>query len=125
MVRSVYLTLGAIALCAALFIFTGLYVDRQLDEFHEAVETLYVKVENDEATTADGEVVRILWQEKKSRLQVFVPHNDISYIDYWLNEACSFIKTGNKELALGNLEVVSQIALTLPAGYALKLENVF
>ncbi|MCD8309355.1 MAG: DUF4363 family protein [Clostridia bacterium] len=106
MVRSVWITAAALALCVALFVFTDFYIGRQLDEFNIAVTALYEKTEEGNVTTADGEAVRIMWRNKKSRLQAFVPHNDISYIDYWLNEACSFIKTGKYALALGNLEVV-------------------
>ena len=66
-----------------------------------------------------------MWTEKKSHLHIFVPHNDISYVDYWLSEACGLIYCGEFELALGKLEVLLEITKNLPGGYALKLENVF
>ncbi|MCD7729712.1 MAG: DUF4363 family protein [Clostridia bacterium] len=125
MVRSVWLTVAAIILCVALFIFTDFYLKNQLNEFSTAVDILYDKVENGDVTVADGEAVRIMWRDKKSKLQIFVPHNDISYIDYWLNEACSFLKTEHYDLALGNLEVVREITLNLPDCYTIKFENVF
>ncbi|MCD8372337.1 MAG: DUF4363 family protein, partial [Clostridia bacterium] len=62
---------------------------------------------------------------KRKNLHVFLPHNDISYIDYWLNEACSFIKTEKFDLALANLEVVMEITENLPDCYSIKFENVF
>ena len=53
--------------------------------------------------------MRTLWTDKKSKLQVLIPHNDISYIDYWLSEACGLIKYGHYDLALGKIEVLKEI----------------
>ncbi len=125
MVKSVVYTLTAIALCLALFIGVHIYMGKQFSEFHDAVETLYKKVEEKTANREDGFAVRSMWTEKKSHLHIFVPHNDISYVDYWLSEACGLIYCGEFELALGKLEVLLEITKNLPGGYALKLENVF
>lgn len=125
MVKSVVYTLTAIALCLALFIGVHIYMGKQFSEFHDAVETLYKKVEDKTANREDGFAVRSTWTEKKSHLHIFVPHNDISYVDYWLSEACGLIYCGEFELALGKLEVLLEITKNLPGGYALKLENVF
>ena len=125
MVKSVVYTLTAIALCLALFIGVHIYMGKQFSEFHDAVETLYKKVEDQTANREDGFAVRSMWTEKKSHLHIFVPHNDISYVDYWLSEACGLIYCCEFELALGKLEVLLEITKNLPGGYALKLENVF
>lgn len=125
MVRSVVYTLTAIALCLALFIGVHIYMGKQFSEFHDAVETLYKKVEDKTANREDGFAVRSMWTQKKSHLHIFVPHNDISYVDYWLSEACGLIYCGEFELALGKLEVLLEITKNLPGGYTLKLENVF
>ena len=86
---------------------------------------MYYKIEDETATREDGYAVRTLWTDKKSRLQVLLPHNDISYIDYWLSEACGLIYTGQYELALGKIEVLKEIAKNLPDAYSLTLENIF
>ena len=125
MVKSIIYTLTALVLCIALFIGVDLYIGRQFDEFHSALETLYKKIEDDAANPEDGYSVRSMWNEKKSKLHVFIPHNDISYIDYWLNEACGLIYCEEYELALGKIEVLREITKNLPGGYALKLENIF
>ncbi len=124
MVKSICYTLAALALCVGLFAFSELYVTRQLEEFSSAVETLYEKTEKNTANREDGYAVRSLWDEKKSKLHMLVPHNDISYIDYWLSEACGLIYTGDYNLALGKLEVLREITRNLPAAYSLKWENV-
>ena len=125
MVKSVIYTLVALAACITLFICVEIYLDRQFDEFQDALQTLYRKVEDETANREDGYAVKEMWTEKKSKLHVFLPHNDISYIDYWLNEACGLIYCGEYDLALGKIEVLREIAENLPGGYTLKMENIF
>ena len=125
MVKSICYTLAALALCAGLFIFTEWYVNKQFEEFTVALETLYDKTEEKTANREDGFAVRTLWEDKKSKLQIFVPHNDISYVDYWLNETCGLIYNSEYELALGKIEVLIQIAKNLPGAYNVRLENIF
>ena len=125
MVKSIIYTLTALLLCLGLFIFVDIYLNKQFEEFSGALDTLYRKVENRTANREDGFAVREMWADKKSKLHVFIPHNDVSYVDYWLNEACGLIYSGEYELALGNIEVLQEIAKNLPGGYTLKLENIF
>ncbi len=125
MVKSIILTLSALLLSIAFFIFVDRYLSNEFGEFCAAVDTLYVKTEDGVANREDAYAVKSMWTDKKSKLHMFIPHNDISYVDYWLNEACAFIYTGNYDLALSNLEVVREIAKSLPDNYTLKAENIF
>lgn len=125
MVKSICLTLAAIAACVAFFIFVDIYLGNEFDEFHGAVGTLYEKVEDGTANSGDADAVRAMWAGKKSKLQMFIPHNDIAYVDYRLNEAFSYIYTQDYPLALANLEIVKKMAENLPDNYRLKLENIF
>lgn len=125
MVKAIIYTLTAVALCVGLFIFTEWYVTKQFLEFTVALETLYDKVDDKTANREDGFAVRTLWNDRKRKLNVFLPHNDIAYVDYWLNEACGLIYNERYELALGKLEVLKEIAANLPDSYTLKIENIF
>lgn len=125
MVKSICYTLAAVALCIALFIFTDRYVNRQFGDLYMAVDALYDKVENKTANREDGFAVKTLWEDRKGKLQVFLPHNDISYVDYWLSEACGLIYEGNYQTALAKLEVLKTIAKNFPDSYSVKLENIF
>jgi hypothetical protein len=125
MVKSIIYTLSAIVLSVGFFIFTEFYIRTQFDQFHTAVESLYDKVENHTANREDGYAVKDMWADKKKKLHIFIPHNDISYIDYWLNEACALIYTQNYDLALGKVEVLKEITTNLPDAYSISLENVF
>ena len=125
MVKSIIYTAVALLLCLALFIGVEIYLNKQFDEFHGALDTLYKKVEDESANREDGYAIRSMWTDKKSKLHIFVPHNDISYIDYWLNEACGLIYNGEYDLALAKIEVLKEITKNLPGGYSLKFENIF
>lgn len=125
MVRSIIYTIVAIALCAAFFIFTEMYVSEQFGYLYSATEILYEKVEEGDATENDANAVRQLWEDKKSKLHIFIPHNDIAQIDHYLSEASGHIRDGENGLALAKLEVVKHMAQSLPSAYSIRLENVF
>lgn len=125
MVKAISYTLAAIALCVGLFIFSEIYIKTQFNEFAVALDTLYSKIEDRTATREDGTSVRTLWNDKKSKLQSLLPHNDISYVDYWLSEACGLLYNGEYELALGKIEVLKEITKNLPNSYLITFENIF
>lgn len=124
MVKAISYTLAAIAICVGLFIFSEIYINKQFNEFSGALDTLYSKIEDRTATREDGTAVRTLWNDKKSKLQVLLPHNDISYVDYWLSEACGLLYNGEYALALGKIEVLKEIAKNMPDSYGIRLENI-
>ena len=125
MVKAICYTVAAILICIGLFIFVEWYLDKQFDEFSAALDSLYTKIEDETATAEDGYAVRTLWEDKKSKLQILVPHNDISYVDYWRSEACGLLHNGQYDLALGKIEVLKEISKNLPDAYSIKLENIF
>lgn len=125
MVKSILYTVAAILLCLGIFIFGEWYLNKQFSEFSDALDTLYVKVRENTASQQDGFAVRALWNDKKSKLHIIIPHNDISYIDYWLSECCGLLYNGEYELALGKVEVLKEIAKNLPDAYSVRVENIF
>ena len=125
MVKSIIYTLTAIAMCAGLFVFTEKYVGGQFDDLYGAANALYEKTEEGSATENDALAVRALWEDKKSRLHIFIPHNDIAQIDLYLAQADGHIREGDMGLALAKTEVIKRLAQSLPCSYSVKLENVF
>ncbi len=125
MVKAISYTLAAVLLCVGTFIFAQIYMVKQFDEFSVALDSLYAKIEDETATREDGYAVRTLWNDKKSKLQTLVPHNDISYVDYWLSECCGLLYNGEYALALGKIEVLREIAKNLPDAYSIRIENIF
>ncbi len=125
MVKSAVLTLAAIVACIGFFIFIEWYLDKEFTEFYQAADILYEKTQNQTANREDANAVRMMWSDKRSKLHIFIPHNDISYIDYRLNEAASYIYTQDYHSALANMEIVRQLAKSVPGNYKLRLENIF
>ncbi len=125
MVKAIISTLAALAVSIGFFIWTNGYLYKQFDEFHGALETLYDKIDDETATREDAYSVKKMWESKKRKLHILIPHNDISYLDYWLSEACGLIYNSRYDLALGKVEVLLRITESLPDAYSLKLENVF
>lgn len=68
--------------------------------------------------------MRELWETEKKNLHSVIPHNDISYIDYWMGEAVSYIETKNFDDALSKIEVLITICEQIPQTYSVSLENI-
>lgn len=122
-------TLSSIFISLLLLVGVSVYeiyhVEKSFGEFSEQLETLYDKTEEETATRADAEAVRESWNEKKKTLHIWVPHNDISYIDYWLSEGLSLIYTKHYDEALSKIEVLIEICEKIPSAYAFSFENIF
>ena len=125
MVKALLSILLSLLLIAGAATFEGWYVQDTFDEFSSQLQTLYRKIEEKSATRGDAEAVRTSWNEKKKSLHVWIPHNDISYIDYWLSEGLSLTETGNFDDARGKIEVLLEISRNIPAAYAFSFENIF
>ncbi len=125
MVKSVVYTLTALALCLGLFIFTDWFLSKEFGEFYVACDSLYDKLEQDIATCQDATALKTMWESKKSKLHIFIPHNDVSTIEHTVNELCGLIASGQTTLAISKTEILKGAALALPAAYSLRLENIF
>ncbi len=108
-----------------LFLTEALFVSHQFEAFKTALHSLYYKIEDGSATTQDGESVRTLWRAQKNVLHVFIPHNDVVRMDYYLGEAVSYLYSGEYVLALAKAEVLVEICENLPATYKVSPENIF
>lgn len=101
------------------------FVDNQFGRLNIALAALEEKVREENATRTDAETVQTLWNEEKRKLHAVIPHNDISYIDYWLGEAVSYIETKNYDDALSKVEVLITVCKQIPKTYSISFENVF
>ncbi len=125
MVKTVLSLLIAAGLLFAAAFGEHYFVNRQFDAFESALTSLEEKVRENRASRGDAESVRTLWEEKKKRLHAVIPHSDISYIDYWLGEAVSFIESEDGAQALSKIEVLLTLCEQIPQTYALTFENIF
>ena len=105
-------------------LFEGIYVNRQFTQFGTELETLIDKTEAETANVEDAKAVRESWESKKEHLHVWIPHNDISRIDYYMSETVRLIAEQNYSLALSKLEVLTHLTKCLPDTYLPALENI-
>ncbi len=125
MVKTLVTLLLSAALLAGGAAFEHFFVREKFVRMETALTALEGKVRAESAARGDAEAVRTLWEEEKRKLHAVIPHNDISYIDYWLGEAVSHVETQHYDLALAKLEVLRTICRQIPKTYGISFENVF
>ena len=124
MVKTLISILIALGLLVGISIFQMIYIEKEFADFSAQLEALYDKTEAQTATREDAEAVRVSWNEKKKTMHIWVPHTDISYVDYWLSEGLSLIDTKQYDQALSKIEVLIDICRKIPSSYSFSLENV-
>lgn len=124
MVKTLLSIFISLALLIGAAVFETFYVGAQFEKFGDALAALEMKVRDESATRGDAEAVRELWENEKKNLHSVIPHNDISYIDYWMGEAVSYIETKNFDDALSKLEVLITICEQIPQTYSVSFGNI-
>ncbi len=121
-------SLTAIGIAAAILIGLSLFewnfVRTEFADFGEEISSLYDKAEAETATVEDARVIQTRWEDRKSRLHVWIPHNDVNKIDDFMSEAVRLIAEKNYALALPKLEVLLHLSSCLPDTYKPALENI-
>ncbi len=118
------------AICAAIIIVFGSFfemnfIHKQFGEFHDVVEVLYDKVDDQTAVEQDVYAVQENWLRKKSYLHAFIPHNEIKEVDLWLSETVTLVRDEKWEDAISKLEVLKELAEQIPRTFSLSLANIF
>ncbi|MBQ8658885.1 MAG: DUF4363 family protein [Clostridia bacterium] len=120
-----------ISIAVTLLLITGVsvyeinHVRETFAIFHEALETLYSKTENETASHEDGKVVRKVWEREKKDLHIWIPHTVIENIDYQLNEMLGYLYEYDFQDALPKIEILLEISEFIPKTYSLSFENIF
>lgn len=100
------------------------YVAEQFIDFDRSLEVLYLKIDDESATKDDVYAVQSGWINKKQRLHVFIPHNEIKEIDLWLAEAVTLVEDKKWQDALSKIEVLRELAEQIPKTFAVSLDNI-
>lgn len=125
MIKSITAILLSAALLLGLGLFEWFYVEEEFRGFSQEIQTLYQKTEENTANGEDAKAVQTAWGERKTRLHVWIPHNDINRVDDYLSESVRLIEEQNYSLALAKLEILLHLSECLPAAYRPAAENVF
>lgn len=125
MVKSLTSILIAAAFLIGLGVFEWFYVSDRFTSFEAELQSLYDKAEEGTANGEDARAVQTSWENRKEKLHVWIPHNDITRIDDYLSETVQLITEQNYELALPKLEILIHLCSCLPDTYRPALENIF
>ncbi|MBE5756547.1 MAG: DUF4363 family protein [Clostridiales bacterium] len=124
MLKTVISLICALFLLIAGELFESFFVQKQFDEFDLALQTLYLKADDEEITKEDVLAVQKNWISKKRLLHMFIPHTEIKEVDLWLSEAVSYAKSDNFEEVLSKIEVLIEMCEQIPNTFKLKPENI-
>ena len=125
MVKTIISIIAVICLLVTFSVYEQLFVSKQFDEFHDVLQTLYVKIEDNTATSDDVYAVQKNWLDKKRFLHAFIPHNEIKEIDLWLAESVTLVGNKKWEDALSKIEVLIELSEQIPKTFSLTFENIF
>lgn len=125
MIKSLCAIFSVCVLLAGAVLFEALYVGRAFDDFSAELVSLNEKTEEERANYEDARAVQVSWEARKERLQVFLPHNDMSRVDNVLAETVRLVAEGEYTAALPKLEVLIHLAATSPNTYRPTLANIF
>ena len=125
MVKTILSIVISFSILVGICIFESVFIHKTINSVETALIQLETKTKMQTATKADALKVNEEWQNTKRILHIFVPHNDIGYIDYWLGEAISYIESKNFDHALSKVQVLISIFNQIPEVYSLSLQNIF
>ena len=116
-------------ICVAFIFFVGAtyeskFVHKQFNEFHNVLEILYEKVDDQVATQDDVYAVQKNWIAKKKVLHIFIPHNDIKEMDLWLAESATLVRDKEWKDAISKIEVLIELTEQIPKTFMLSWENI-
>ena len=124
MVKSLSAILVSFALLLGAALFEWVYVEHQFSSFEGEVRTLALKTDAEEANVEDAKAVQTSWEQRKERLFVWIPHNDIVRIDEHLAESVRLIGEQEYSLAAARLEIIMHVICCLPDTYRPSLGNI-
>ena len=125
MVKTIITTLAVSLLLFFGVILESNYIKTEFNELHANFSTLYEKVEEESANKQDVLAVQQNWLKKKTRLHIFIPHNEIKEIDLWLSETVTLVEQEKWEDALSKIEVLKELVEQIPNTFKVTIENVF
>lgn len=105
-------------------IFETNFINKQFDEFHDVLNVLYKKVDDQTATQNDVYAVQENWIEKKKVLHIFIPHNDIKEMDLWLSESATLVRDKEWNDAISKIEVLRELSEQIPKSFVIAVENI-
>ena len=124
MVKSIISTIFAILILVFGCMLEQRYINSTFNNFKDIMVEVYTKVENDMAVKEDVLSAQKFWINKKEKLHIFIPHNEIKEIDLWIAESSTLVENNKKEDALSKLDVVIELLEQIPKTFSFRIENI-
>ena len=105
-------------------IYESNFIHKNFNDFHEVLEVLYQKVDENSATQDDVYAVHQKWLNKKRYLHAFIPHNEIKEVDMWLAEAVTLVRDKEWKDAISKIEVLKELTEQIPKTFMLSWDNI-
>ncbi len=113
------------ALLVGFSLYEIFYINTAMNRIRNATIGLFQLTEEHRATHEDGNALRLIWENEKKTLHVWLPHTAIENVDYHLNEALGYLYQDNYEDALPKLEVIIDMSENIIRSIAVLPENIF
>ena len=125
MAKTVSGLLISLALLLGCSLYEIFYITSSLSHFRDAVIGVFQRTEEHRATHEDGNALRLIWENKKRTLHIWLPHTALENVDYHLNEALGYLYQENYEDALPKLEVIIDMSENIIRSITVLPENIF
>ncbi len=123
--KKTFITIISVAIIlTAGAIYESNFIKNEFKDFDGALSVLYVKIQNQTAVKEDVYAVQKKWVDKKHKLHIFIPHNEIKEIDLWLAESVVYVEKEIWEEALPKIEVLKELAEQIPVTFSVRWENI-
>lgn len=124
MVKTIVSMVCVLAILVGGAIYETNFIQRQFGEFNTILETLYEKIDQEEAVQEDVYAVQKNWLDKKQYLHAFIPHNEIKEIDLWLSETVTLVRDKEWSDAISKVEVLIELSEQIPKTFVVSWENI-
>ena len=99
-------------------------VDKEFNEFSQALNVVYQKIDEQTASIDDVYAVQKNWLEKKQTLHALIPHTEIKEVDLWIAETATLVRDKQWEDAISKIEVLKELTEQIPKTFIISWENV-
>ncbi len=124
MVKDLISIIVSVAILTGIAVAEDVTIKKCFGEFSAYAQVLYLKEQNESATVDDALILQNNWIKYKSKLHVYIPHNEIKEMDLWVSECVGYTKDKNFKEAKSKLEVIIELTQQIPKTFKFDIENI-
>lgn len=124
MVKDLISIIVSVAFLTGIAVAEDVTIKKCFGEFSTYAQVLYLKEQDESATVDDALILQKNWLKYKSKLHVYIPHNEIKEMDLWVSECVEYTKDKNFKEAKSKLEVIIELTQQIPKTFKFDIENI-